>query len=69
MAAQSVRMFLKNVTRVLMTISRLCQIVSRYYLCPLGSLVSLWNFETIRGSLMKPKLQKLASLAQEICTL
>ena len=23
--------------------------------CPLGSLVSLWNFETIRGSLMKPK--------------
>ena len=35
----------------------------------LGSLVSLWNFETIRGSLMKPKWQKLASLAQEICTL
>ena len=30
---------------------------------------SSWNFETIRGSLMKPKLQKLASLAQEICTL
>ena len=27
------------------------------------------NFETIRGSLMKPKWQKLASLAQEICTL
>ena len=23
--------------------------------CPLGSWVSLWNFETIRGSLMKPK--------------
>ena len=22
--------------------------------CPLGSWVSLWNFETIRGSLMKP---------------
>ena len=37
--------------------------------CPLGSLVSLWNFETIRGSLMKPKWQTLASLAQEICTL
>ena len=35
----------------------------------LGSWVSLWNFETIRGSLMKPKWQKLASLAQEICTL
>ena len=30
---------------------------------------ALWNFETIRGSLMKPKLQKLASLAQKICTL
>ena len=30
---------------------------------------ALWNFETIRGSLMKPKWQKLASLAQEICTL
>ena len=29
----------------------------------------LWNFETIRGSLMTPKRQKLASLAQEICTL
>ena len=36
---------------------------------PLGAWVSLWNFETIRGSLMKPKWQKLASLAQEICTL
>ena len=34
-----------------------------------GSWVSLWNFETIRGSLIKPKWQKLASLAQEICTL
>ena len=33
--------------------------------CPLGSWVSLWNFKTIRGSLMTPKLQKLASLAQE----
>ena len=29
----------------------------------------LWNFKTIRGSLMKPKWQKLASLAQKICTL
>ena len=37
--------------------------------CPLGSWVSLWNFETIRGSLMKPKWQKLASLAQNICKL
>ena len=37
--------------------------------CPLGSWTSLWKFETIRGSLMKPKWQKLASLAQEICTL
>ena len=34
-----------------------------------GIIVSLWNFETIRGSLMKHKWQKLASLAQEICTL
>ena len=31
--------------------------------------ISLWNFETIRGSPMTPKWQKLASLAQEICTL
>ena len=30
---------------------------------------SLWNFETIRGSLMKPKWQKQASLVQEICTI
>ena len=37
--------------------------------CPLGSWASLWNFETIRGSLMTPKWQKLASLAQKICTL
>ena len=36
---------------------------------PLESWVSLWNFETIRGSLMTPKCQKLASLAKEICTL
>ena len=36
---------------------------------PLGSWVSLWNFGTITGSLMTPKWQKLASLAQEICTL
>ena len=35
---------------------------------PLGSWGSLWNFETIRGSLVTPKWQKLASLAQEICT-
>ena len=35
----------------------------------LGSWVSLWNFKTIRGSLMKPNWQKLASLAQKICTL
>ena len=32
----------------------------------MGSIV---EFETIRGSLMTPKWQKLASLAQEICTL
>ena len=37
--------------------------------CPLGSWVSLWNFETIRGSLMKHIWQKLASLAQKIGTL
>ena len=37
--------------------------------CPLGSWVSLWNFETIRGLLMKPTWQKLASLAMEICIL
>ena len=35
----------------------------------LGSWVSLWNFETIRGSLMRRKWLKLASLAQKICTL
>ena len=40
-----------------------------YSVDPLESLVSLWNFDTIRGSLMTPKWQKLASLAQEICTL
>ena len=34
-----------------------------------GIWVSLWNFETIRGSLMTSKWQKLASLAQEIYTL
>ena len=27
------------------------------------------NFEIIRGSLMRPKWPKLASLAQKICTL
>ena len=37
--------------------------------CPLGSRVSLSNFKTIRGSLMKPKWQKLASMAQKICTI
>ena len=31
-----------------------------------GSWVSLCNFETSRGSLMKPKWQKLARQAQEI---
>ena len=40
-----------------------------FFSCPLGSWVSLWNFETIRGSLMKPNWQKLASLAQKISTL
>ena len=40
-----------------------------FFSCPLGSLGSLWIFETIRGSLMTPKWQKLASLSQEICTL
>ena len=30
---------------------------------------SLWNFETIRGSLLMPKWQKLANLAKDICTL
>ena len=39
-----------------------------FIFCPLGSWVSLWNFETIRGSLMTPKWQKLASLAQETCS-
>ena len=34
--------------------------------CPFGSWVSLWNFETIRGSLIRPRL---AGLAQKICTL
>ena len=51
----------------------ICCKCSTYYLilfsCPLESWVSLWNFETIRGSLMTPKWQRLASLAQEICTL
>ena len=40
-----------------------------FFSCPLGSWVSLWNFKTIRGSLVGPGWQKLASLAQEICTL
>ena len=33
--------------------------------CPLGSWDLLLNFETIRGSLMRPKRPKLASLAQK----
>ena len=44
-------------------------IVLILFSCPLESWVSLWYFDTIRGSLMKPKWQKLASLAQKICTL
>ena len=39
-----------------------------FFSFPFGSWVSLWDFETIRGSLMTPKWQKLASLAQELCT-
>ena len=31
--------------------------------------IPLWNFETIRRSLVRPKCLKLASLAQKICTL
>ena len=31
-----------------------------------GSWVSLWNFKTIRGSLMKPKWQKLASPGESL---
>ena len=38
------------------------------FFCPLGSWFSLWNFKAIRGSLMRPKWPKLASLAQKICT-
>ena len=34
-----------------------------------GSWVLLWNFETIGGSLKRPKWPKLASLAQKIYTL
>ena len=44
-------------------------IVQILFSCPLGSWVSLWNFITLKGSLMKPKWQKLASLTQEICAL
>ena len=40
-----------------------------FFSCPLGSWISLWNFETTRGSLIRPKWPKLASLAQNICTL
>ena len=34
-----------------------------------GVMVSLWNFETIRGSMVMPKWLKLASPVQKICTL
>ena len=44
-------------------------IVQILFSYPLGSWVSLWNFETIRESLMKPNWQKPASPAKEICTL
>ena len=37
--------------------------VAILFSCPLGSWISLWNFEANRGSLIKPKWQKLASLA------
>ena len=37
--------------------------------CPLGSCVPLWNFETIRGSLMRPNWLILASLEKNLCTL
>ena len=40
-----------------------------FFSCSLGSWVSLWSIETIRGSLMRPKRPKLASLAQKIGTL
>ena len=46
-----------------------CISFSDRFSSPLGSWVSLWNFGTITGSLLKPKWQKLASLAQQICTL
>ena len=40
-----------------------------FFVLSLRSWVSLWNFETVRGSLITPEWQNLASLAQEICTL
>ena len=40
-----------------------------FIFCPLESLVPLWNFKTIRESMMRPKWLKLASQAQKICTL
>ena len=52
-----------------LSIDFLFTIVYILFSCPLGSWVSLWNFETIKGSLMMPKWPKLASLAQKICTL
>ena len=44
-------------------------IVYILFSCPLGLLVSLWHFETIRGSLMRPKWPNVASLVQKIGTL
>ena len=51
--------------KVLKQCSTELAIVQILFSYPLGSWVSLWKSETIRGSLMKPKWQKLASLAQE----
>ena len=35
---------------------------------PIESWILFWNFDTIRGSLMRPKWPKQASLAQKTCT-
>ena len=43
--------------------------IQTFISCPLESWVLLWNFEIIRGTLMRPKWAKLVSLAQKICTL
>ena len=40
-----------------------------FILLSFGIMGFIVELEIIRGSLMKPKWQKLASLAQEICTL